>query len=98
MFDIWLGSINFTWLMIGVSFILILPIQLLLCFRVKSLTLRLLPIGLSVALCCIFLILALTFPGWYGLLFAMFTIYSAGMVFLCAMGWGIWKLVQILKK
>ena len=97
MFDIWLGSINSTWLVIGVCFIFVLPIQLFLRFPVKSLVLRLFPIELSITLCCLFLILALTFSGWYGLPFAFFTIDSTGMVFHCALGCGIWAGANIKK-
>ena len=44
MFDIYWGDIELTTLVLIVSVVLILPAQTLLCFRAKSLSLRLLPV------------------------------------------------------
>lgn len=44
MFDIWMGDIDITLLMMIVTAVIILPVQLLLCFRVKSRIIRYSPI------------------------------------------------------
>ena len=44
MFDIWMGDIELTTAVLVFSIIVLLPIQLLLCFRIKSKVIRLLPI------------------------------------------------------
>ena len=43
MFDVWIGDVELTTLVIIVAIVAVLPIQLLLCFKIKNLLLRLLP-------------------------------------------------------
>ena len=44
MFDIWIGDIELTTLVLIVSVIVILPLQVLLCFKARSLFVRLVPV------------------------------------------------------
>lgn len=46
MFDVWMGDIELTTAVLIFSVVVLLPIQLLLCFRVKSKAIRLLPVVL----------------------------------------------------
>ena len=46
MFDVWIGDVELTTLFLALCLSLILPGQLLLCLRVRSLALRLLPLCL----------------------------------------------------
>ena len=50
MFDVWIGDVELTTLFLALCLSLILPGQLLLCLRVRSLALRLLPLCLFAAL------------------------------------------------
>lgn len=50
MFDIWVGDINLTLLVLVFSIIIVFPVQLLLCFRAKSRWFRVAPVLLVTAL------------------------------------------------
>ena len=78
MFDVWIGDVELTTLFLALCLSLILPGQLLLCLRVRSLALRLLPL-------CLFAALAA------GLAAAALA-ESALMALASALGWGLWVL------
>lgn len=92
MFDIWWGDINLgIWVPVLSGFIL-LPLQVLLCLRVKSWFLRLFPVGFLGVSGGWFFFLYLYVPGWDSLGYGIFAIGAAIMLFMCALGWGIWGL------
>ena len=73
MFDIWFGDVEITTVVLIVSVLLLLPTQLLLCFKVRNLLIRLLPaIELAVPT-LVFTILYFISTGWdrIGYLFLM---------------------------
>ena len=80
MFDIWWGEVNLTVLVLVASVLFLLPIQLLLCFKVKSLFARLFPVGLLAVAGGWFLLLFYAIPGWDGLGYIILTIYATFMV------------------
>ena len=98
MFDIWLGDIELTTLTIIVSIAILLPVQLLLCFKVKSLAVRLAPIIILSALMTLFVVLWLSTTGWGKLAHAFFAAFVGFMIFMCGIGWGIWAVVHGLKE
>lgn len=71
------------------AFAILLPIQLLLCFKVKSFVIRLIPILLSFAFILFFLILASIVEEnrW---LYYCYSAISGFMAFICFIGWTIW--------
>lgn len=78
--------------------ILPLPIQLLLCFKVKRKAIRALPaIVLSVA-AIVFLYMGSTNSDWEALGYILFSILAGLMLFLCGIGWGIWWLLNRRKR
>ena len=93
MFDAHIGSINLTWLVIIVAVIVVLPVQIFLCFKVKSLILRLLPIILFITLILISVVMYFISTGWDGLIYILFGIYGVGLVLVSSVGWVIWKIV-----
>ena len=96
MFDIWWGDINLGIAVPLVSTPFLLLFQLLLCFKVKSLFVRLFPMGLIAAACGWFCILALNDYGWDGLGYTILAIAAGFMLLVCALGWGIWALCRWL--
>ena len=60
MFDVWHGDINFTTLILIVSVMIVLPVQLLLCFTVRNRAIRLLPVIMLSAFIGIFVIMAVS--------------------------------------
>ena len=63
MFDVWPGEFDLTTLTPLLSVFRLLPLQLLLCFKVRSLILRLLPVILCALLTGLFLVLAHAAPA-----------------------------------
>lgn len=92
MFDIWWGDINLAVLVPVLSSFILLPVQLLLCFKVESLFFRLFPIGFLGVSGGWFFFLYLNVTGWDGLGYGVFAIGAAFLMFVCALGWGIWGL------
>ncbi len=92
MFDIWWGNINLGIVVPLVSAPFLLSLQLLLCFKAESLFVRLLPAGLIASVCGWFCILAFNDYGWDGLGYTILAIAAGFMLFVCALGWGVWAL------
>lgn len=97
MFDIWWGDIELTTLTLIVSIVVLLPIQLLLCFKVKSRTVRLLPVIILSLLTAAFIILYFLNAGLEGLVCIFLAIFSGFMLFMCGLGWGIWAISNKIK-
>ena len=98
MFDIWCGNVELTTLACILSVAILLPVQLLLCFKVKSLTLRLLPVLALSALTAVLLGLACTAPSWDNLGYALLAILTGTMLLLCGAGWAIWAVIRWARK
>lgn len=92
MFDLWWGDINLGIAIPVVSVPFLLSLQLLLCFKVESLFVRLFPMGLLAAAGGWFYILGITIPGWDSLGYTILAIAAGFMLLVCALGWGIWAL------
>lgn len=103
MFDVWIGDMNLTWIIILISILIVFPVQLLLCYRVKSFLIRLIPAGLSLLAALTSFVLMLTViilksSGWSFLLYIFFLIYAGGMMFFCGLAWLLWAILTHLKK
>lgn len=97
MFDIWWGEINLTLLILILSVPLLL-LQLLLCFKVESLFVRLFPVGLFAVAGAWFLFLFCAIPGWDGLGYIVLAVYAAFLFVVCGLGWALWALCLWNKK
>ena len=64
MFDIWYGDIPFANCVIIFSLIVILPVQILICFKAKSIFVRFIPIIVFTAAILIWIILSFAVAGW----------------------------------
>ena len=98
MFDVWHGEIELTTLVWIVSLVILLPVQLLLCFKVKSCAIRRLPAVMLAVLTGAFIILAISVPGWDGLGYVFLAIFAGFMLFTCEIGWGIWVIANRRRK
>lgn len=92
--DVWMGEVNFTVLVLVVSVAVLFPVQLLLCFKVRSLGLRLLPAVACAVLAVAMLVMAAATPGWDGIGYVFLATYGGFLLFACGVGWGIWALVN----
>lgn len=94
MLDVWIGDINiapFIWIF---TLIVVLPVQLALCFKVKSKLVRLLPVIILSTLTLIAAIAATTSIDWDALFYLICAVYLAIMLFVCGIAWGIWAIVR----
>ena len=98
MFDVWMGDIELTTAVLIFSLIVLLPIQLLLCFKVKSKAIRLLPIILLSIPTLIFIVMSTTTQGWDGLGYIFLAFFTGFMMLICGVGWGIWAISKLIKK
>ena len=97
MFDAWWGEAEFTTLVLNISIIVLLPVQLFLCFKVKSRIVRFLPIIVFSVLTTVFFVLASIAQEWDRLGYVFFAIFSGFMLFMCGIGWGIWAIINRIK-
>ncbi len=98
MFDVWIGDVELTTAVLIFSVVVLLPVQLLLCFKVKSKAIRLLPTILLSILTTIFVIMSVVITGWDGLGYIFLAIFSGIMLLMCGIGWGIWAINKLIKK
>ncbi len=98
MLDVWLGGAELTTVCLIVSAVALLPIQLLLCFRVRSRMIRLLPVVVLALTALIFCCKAVTSTDWDSFGYTFLAILAGLMLFMCGIGWGIWAIVGIVKK
>lgn len=96
MFDVWIGEIELTEIVMVFS-IIVLMIQLFLCFRANNKALRLLPIGILVLLLIIFLCMIQLAPGWDGIGYAILAMFAGILLVACSISWGIWFAVKVIK-
>lgn len=98
MMDIHAGSVNlgevFLFLLIPLCFI----IQLILCFRVKQLIIRLAPAALFAVITALLFIAALASSGWDGIGYLILAIWFAALLGACLLPWAIYLINKIIKK
>lgn len=98
MFDIYLEGVNLTPIVAIAGLALILPLQLLLCFKAKRLVVRLIPAAAFAAAGIGLYIAARVIGDIAGLGLFIFAIYAAFMLLTCGFGWGIWAIARGFRK
>ena len=98
MFYIWMGDIELTTFVLIFSIIVLLPVQLLLCFKVKNKVICLLPVVILTVPTILFIGIAITAPGWDSLGYTFLSIFTGFMLLTCGLGWGIWAINKFIKK
>lgn len=74
--------------------IVILLVQLLLCFKVKNKFIRLIPIYLFSTLTAVFTVLAFVFDHWDRLGFFVLAACAAFFLLVCGVAWAIYRFVK----
>ena len=96
--DMWIRDIEITSLIAISSVLVVLPIQLLLCFKVKSVFLRLLP-SILLTVTTIFLFTMMTTSrDWDALGYAVLGVLSGVLLIFSGIGWGIWAIARCIRK
>ena len=98
MLDIWIGDIEFTTVVLVFSVVVLLLIQLLICFKVKNKVIRLLPVILLSIVTIFFVAMASTATDWENLGYIFPAIFLGFMWLVCGIAWGIWAIIKHIKK
>jgi len=83
-----------TTVFVAVAAVVILAIQLVLCFKVNKLWIRALPAVLCTIAAAVCLVMTCFTDGWDAIGFAFLAIFSAGLLLVCGIGWGIWTIAR----
>lgn len=94
MFDFWLGDINIAPVLLVFTGFVVLPVQLLLCFRGRSRICKLLPVILLTGMITAAILAAFLSTGWAVLGCIVAAVYLMIMLLVCGIAWGIWALVR----
>ena len=97
MFDVWSGNTELTIIAL-VSVAVILPVQLLLCFKIRKIVIRLLPVMVLSVLTAVLSLLAATTSGWDSLGYIVLAVFTGIMLLVCGGAWGIWAIAKRMKK
>lgn len=96
--DMWIRDIEITTLIAITSVLVVLPIQLLLCFKVKPVFLRLLPSILLTATTILLFTMMATSRDWDAIGYAVLGVFSGVLLIFSGIGWGIWAIVRCIRK
>lgn len=96
--DVWIGNIEFTTFIAICSAFIVLPVQLLLCFKVKNTFIRLLPSILLTITTIILFCLMCSAEEWDAIGYALLGVFSGAMLIVAGIAWGIWAIVRIIRK
>ena len=98
MFDVWAGDIELTTLVVIFAVLVLLPVQLWICMKVKNIMVKLLPAVLLFVLTTIFYCMGIASSGWDGLGYVVIAIFTGIMLLACGFGWGIWAVFSMVKR
>ena len=94
MFDIYLEGVNLTPIVAIAGLVLMLPLQLLLCFKAKRVIVRLIPAAAFAAAGIALYVAGRVIGDMAGLGLFIFAVYAAFMLFTCGFGWGLWAIAR----
>lgn len=98
MMDIHAGSLNLGEILMFLVIPLTFVVQLLLCFRVKSLIIRLIPSAIFAVITALLFIGAITAGGWEGIGYLILAVWAAVLLAACLIPWGIYLICKLIKK
>ena len=90
----WHLEIDLPTIVVLISVISTLILQLLLCFKVKKIFIKLLPIVLLIVSTVVFSICSASINGWDGLGYLFFALLSFGLILVCGLGWSVWAIIR----
>ena len=98
MFDLWVRDTEITVLIAASAVLIVLPLQLALCFRAKKLLFKLIPPVLLAVATFTFLVLMITAKDWSALVYLIFAVFSVALLIFSGIGWGIWGISRLVKR
>ena len=98
MFDVWMGDIELTRFVLIFSMAVLFPVQLLLCCKVRSKLIRLLPVIVLSVPTAFFTLMSVAATGWDRLGYTFLAIFAGFMLLMCGIGWGVWAITRLVKE
>ena len=98
MFDLWVRDTEITVLIAASAILIVLPLQLILCFRAKKLLFKLIPPVLLAVAAFAFWVMMLTAKDWSALVYLIFAVFSVVLLIFSGIGWGIWGISRFVKR
>ena len=89
MFDLWVGDVNIAPIFFAISILVVFPIQLLLCFKVKMIIVRLIPVLIFTALLILFTVMFFATSDWSKIAYLIFIIYALFLLLMSGFAWGV---------
>ena len=96
--DMWIRDVEVTTLIAITSVLVVLPIQLLLCFKVKPIFLRLLPSILLTGTTILLFAMMAASRDWDAIGYAVLGVFSGVLLIFSGIGWGVWAIVRCIRK
>ena len=98
MYDFWIGDINIAPFLLIFTFVVVLPLQAILCLKVKSKITRLLPVIILSVLTIAAVVVATIGTGWNVIFYIVSAIYFGIMLAVCGVVWGVLAIVKCLRQ
>ncbi len=98
MIDFYFFKIDTTTVVAIISAIIAILLQLLLCFKVKNLFLKLIPVLLLAISTIVFVVLGANVNGWEALGYLLLALLSFALLVVCGIVLGVWAIVKKTRK
>lgn len=98
MFDLFARDTEIVILIAAAAVLIILPIQLLLCFRAKRFFIKLIPTVLIAVAAIAFYVMAITAKDWGGFVYIILAVSAGVLLIFSGIAWGIWAIAKLVNK
>lgn len=85
-------------LLLTAAILVVVAIQLILCFKAKKKLFKLLPPALCALAAIVCYVLAITAKDWSGFIYGIVAVCLFALLFFCAVAWLIYAGVRLVKK
>lgn len=98
MVDLWARDTVIMLLITLPAVLIVLPVQLLLCFKAKRRWVKLLPTILFAVLTPALYAVALMVHDWSAFVYLILAVFSGVLLLFSGLAWGIWGIVKLVRK
>lgn len=98
MSDLWVRDTEITLLVALSAFLIVLPIQLLLRFKAKTLLVKLIPTILLAAAVVAFYAIVFVIQDRAAIGYALLALFSEILLLFSGLAWGIWAITKLIRK
>lgn len=98
MIDVFTQDTVIVLLIAACAILIVLPIQLVLCFKAKKIFIKCLPTTLLAASTVAFYIMAITAKTWAALIYLIIAAFLGVSFIFSGIAWGIWASAKLIKK